>query len=422
VWYGNNYNSYIDVPVPLNTNSVQNLSTVTGATTTDALNTLNTNKLSGSGVSGQVSFWDGSNSQTGDSYFTWDDTGKVLTAPTFNGYLNGAINRYSNSTISDLNIVSSENGVLRFDPYGASVANNPNPINSANGVVSMFVNFGGTYGKQLAFGDSEELYLRRVSNGTYLSWSKFWTDANLDPVTKAQLAAVIPSDYSKIVYFNAVNPASATIFALTNPPLVNDNSLKTDVANLYIGTDASTWVYDTGTASYVTKTVPASSNFYIAGTTTDAGSNKAIAIERTGTVGGADGTASNHFVTKGQLDAVATSGSYTPTFTGVLNVASYVLIKSTYIKDGNIVTVNCGVNVAATSASTNTEFTLTLPFPKATSASKNVGTGTISATGSANYYSCLLQTDSATTVKIKYYPSSNFLGAGSFIFQYDVTD
>jgi len=41
VYYGTSYNSYIDVPVPLNTTAVQNLSGVVGITTTDALNTLN---------------------------------------------------------------------------------------------------------------------------------------------------------------------------------------------------------------------------------------------------------------------------------------------------------------------------------------------------------------------------------------------
>jgi len=42
LYLGTSYNSYIDVPVPLNTSSVQNLSNVDGATTTDALNNLNT--------------------------------------------------------------------------------------------------------------------------------------------------------------------------------------------------------------------------------------------------------------------------------------------------------------------------------------------------------------------------------------------
>jgi hypothetical protein len=41
VYYGTSYNSFLDVPVPLNTTAVQNLSTVVGNTTTDALNLLN---------------------------------------------------------------------------------------------------------------------------------------------------------------------------------------------------------------------------------------------------------------------------------------------------------------------------------------------------------------------------------------------
>jgi len=40
LYLGTSYNSYIDVPVPLNTSAVQNLSTVAGATTTEVLNNL----------------------------------------------------------------------------------------------------------------------------------------------------------------------------------------------------------------------------------------------------------------------------------------------------------------------------------------------------------------------------------------------
>jgi len=95
--------------------------------------------------------------------------------------------------------------------------------------------------------------------------------------------AVLPINYSKIVYVNATSPITATIFDTENPPVTNDNLLKNDVANLYIGTDASTWVYNSTT--YVTKTVTAtSSNFYLAGTTTDAGNTKTGHITRSGAV------------------------------------------------------------------------------------------------------------------------------------------
>jgi len=95
--------------------------------------------------------------------------------------------------------------------------------------------------------------------------------------------AGLPANYFKIVYVNATSPTTATIFDTENPPVTNDNLLKNDVANLYIGTDASTWVYNSST--YVTKTVTAtSSNFYLAGTTTDAGNTKTGHITRSGAV------------------------------------------------------------------------------------------------------------------------------------------
>ncbi len=134
---------------------------------------------------------------------------------------------------------------------------------------------------------------------------------NVPYATQAYVDSKIPENYSKIVYVNAVSPTTATIFDINNPPTINDNSLKTDVNNLYIGTDASTWVYITSPAGYITKTVTSgTSNFYLGGTTIDAGGNKITAIERTGTVGGAPATANNHFITKLQLDKRKTELSY----------------------------------------------------------------------------------------------------------------
>lgn len=96
--------------------------------------------------------------------------------------------------------------------------------------------------------------------------------------------AVLPTTYSKVVYVNATSPTTATIFDTENPPVTNDNALKNDTANLYIGTDASTWVYLTGTG-YVTKTVSsATSNFNTFGTTIDAGNSKTSHITRSGAV------------------------------------------------------------------------------------------------------------------------------------------
>ena len=95
--------------------------------------------------------------------------------------------------------------------------------------------------------------------------------------------AALPTNYAKVVYVNATSPTTATIFDLNNPPVTNDDLLKNDTSNLYIGNDASTWVYNG--VSYVTKLIPETSNFYLAGTNTDAGSVKNIAISRPSSIG-----------------------------------------------------------------------------------------------------------------------------------------
>jgi len=92
--------------------------------------------------------------------------------------------------------------------------------------------------------------------------------------------AALPKSYATIVYVNATSPNTATIFDDENPPITNDNALKLNIDNLYIGNDASTWVYNGST--YVTKVVPSTSNFYIEGTLTDAGNSKTANLQRSG--------------------------------------------------------------------------------------------------------------------------------------------
>jgi hypothetical protein len=56
------------------------------------------------------------------------------------------------------------------------------------------------------------------------------------------------------VFINSVDPNTATIFDDNRPPSINNNLLKTDKTNLYVGTDYSTWNYDDITNGYVLST------------------------------------------------------------------------------------------------------------------------------------------------------------------------
>ncbi len=99
------------------------------------------------------------------------------------------------------------------------------------------------------------------------------------------LKAAIPVVYSTVVYVNATDPNSATIFDDVNPPVSNDPLLEDDVNNLYVASDNTGWVYNSTSLLYVTKPATApQSNFNVTGTGIDAGSDKYADIERPGSI------------------------------------------------------------------------------------------------------------------------------------------
>jgi hypothetical protein len=102
-----------------------------------------------------------------------------------------------------------------------------------------------------------------------------------DPVTGELIVA--PSVSYSIVYFNAATPSTATIFDVDNPPVTNDNALKNLDSALYVSSvDNSSW-NSNGTV-YKTYTMPSSTEWNLAGTTVDAGSNKTANLSRAGSV------------------------------------------------------------------------------------------------------------------------------------------
>lgn len=109
----------------------------------------------------------------------------------------------------------------------------------------------------------------------------FVEDANHLLVSIEQATTDDP-EYTQIVYVNAANVNSGTIYDTQNPPVTNDDALKNNDKNLYVGTDNSTWVWN-GTA-YVTKTFAGSTEWYLGATQVDATSDKTNGISRPGWV------------------------------------------------------------------------------------------------------------------------------------------
>lgn len=134
VYYGSSYNSFIDVPVIYNSSSIKDVSTVTSGvgTVTDALNTLNTGKIGGSGTLNFVSKWTSSGTQGDSSMFDDGSNVGIGTVTPYNdaGYrsftvngtnggifamqVNGTLGGYLSSNVSQTSLIESRNLSIGF--------------------------------------------------------------------------------------------------------------------------------------------------------------------------------------------------------------------------------------------------------------------------------------------------------------------
>ncbi|NDV47140.1 hypothetical protein D0T49_08795 [Paludibacter sp. 221] len=105
----------------------------------------------------------------------------------------------------------------------------------------------------------------------------------------------IEEDERTIVYVNKNDPnLSGTRFddvpllddeGNANPDFVNDNSLKANVNYIYVASDNTMWIYDSGSSKYISYKSPAATAWYKSGSSLDAGADKEGRISRNGFIG-----------------------------------------------------------------------------------------------------------------------------------------
>lgn len=169
------------------------------------------------------------------------------------------------------------------------------------------------------FTEADKTKLDGIETGAQVNVNADWNETN--PASKKFIEnkpELNTIDYAKLVYFNNLDPNIATIFSEDTPPVTNDPSLEEDSDNLYIGTNASTWVWDSVISLYKTKQISNTSNFYTQGTTIDAGASKTSNIEREGgiSIGGFITSLLGYFVNR--------NGSNTPQVGGFFNFSNAV--------------------------------------------------------------------------------------------------
>lgn len=105
----------------------------------------------------------------------------LTVAGTISGNVSGTarkINIGSAQTITDLNISVGDAGSVMFDTFQSGALNKPVSGNNANGVLTFSMAHGPQYGKQIAFADDDDLYIRRLSANSYASWRKILHSGN----------------------------------------------------------------------------------------------------------------------------------------------------------------------------------------------------------------------------------------------------
>jgi hypothetical protein len=121
-------------------------------------------------------------------------------------------------------------------------------------------------------------------------------------------------------------------------------------------------------------------------------------------------------------DIAPTSGTYTPTTSGLVNITSISGVSGVYTRIGNLVTVTVRFLANETAANTLTSFNFTLPINRTSSSvNYNYGSGNTVA-GSVNRLVTVNFTASTSIASAIYNTPSSFGGAyGSITFQYDIT-
>ena len=129
------------------------------------------------------------------------------------------------------------------------------------------------------------------------------------------------------------------------------------------------------------------------------------------------GTNTTQIATTAFVQNAVSSGSYTPTFTNVLNVASTTLTNAYYTKIGDIVTVTVGVSITPTTASTNTVLKIDLPFARSVSTTTNIGTS-VSGDNTLHLAGNVQTSGDTTTASLYFYPTTTNSYETSVSFQY----
>lgn len=132
------------------------------------------------------------------------------------------------------------------------------------------------------------------------------------------------------------------------------------------------------------------------------------------------GTDDARFITPLKLKNVATSGTYTPTLTGVTNIASSVAYQCQYMKVGSVVTVSGRLGAQATATTTDTTLAISLPIASNFTTDRNASGVAYQSDANRNTGGAIRSDISSDKAEFIYRSESTSMRSFYFTFTYEI--
>jgi hypothetical protein len=321
-----------------------------------------------------------------------------------------------NSVGTGLNYVGQNNGTNTFtvDKLGVVTAT---AFKTTGGTVNQFVDGTGALQNKSIFQNA----ITGLTTNYLPKWngSGFGNSNIFDDGTNVGIGTTTPP--AKFTVQRTTSVGNNSFGALIS--LQDDRSDRVSTINVVRGVGN----YDIGMSFSTTYETSGSGNAFeriritpignvLINTTTDNGQG---VIQANGNITASPATLSNQVVVKSQLDAVASSGTYTPVASALSGTTSVTFDPHTYTKIGNIVTVYGVSRPVGVVSNVGVNFNFTLPISRSLSTSRIIGSGH----GTANVLNnaAKIESLSTTTTNITFIVPVSGIVPVNYSFQYDVT-
>lgn len=149
---------------------------------------------------------------------------------------------------------NSSDALMYYDRFSNNPTGDiPGSTNNANGILTM-ISHSGPYGKQIGFGDNDDMYIRKFSNNVMGTWRKLVYDANIDSVINNEAGSNNITNIVGLDSGGSLTKRTPSQFISTNQLMtLNGAQTVTGIKTFTSDITANSFIKDGGTSSQFLK-------------------------------------------------------------------------------------------------------------------------------------------------------------------------